>query len=124
MESVQDRPILFAGDANYDPFKKSKKKSKMPQAKSVPFHRCDGYQIPNPEGNWSFYGHTARTSRIDHVIHTRSIKINSAKYVDWIRGRPLAGVKAARPISDHAVLKFEVDTNIRSTTTLPDTPPV
>lgn len=42
MESVRDRPILFAGDVNYDPFKKSK----QPNAKTVPFHLCDGYEIP------------------------------------------------------------------------------
>lgn len=104
MDSARDRPILFAGDVNYDPFVKAKR----PDAESVPFHLCDGYRIPNPAGEWSYLGHRGYGSRIDHVMHTSKLDIESPQYTDWIRGRFLAGPKAFRPISDHAALRFVV----------------
>jgi hypothetical protein len=104
MEAVKDRPILFAGDVNYDPFVKAKQVG----AEMVPFHLCEGYQIPNPGGEWSYLAHSGKGFRIDHVIHTPSLDVSEVEYIDRIRGRCLAGVKAARPISDHAVLRFEL----------------
>lgn len=105
MNSVRDRPILFAGDVNYDPFKKAKKEG----ARTVPFHLCDGYEIPNPQGEWSYLHHTGSGSRIDHVIHTPSLAVTEAEYVDQIGGRHLAGSKSLQPISDHAALRFTVN---------------
>lgn len=104
MESAQDRPILFAGDVNYDPFMKAK----MPGAKTVPFHLCEGYSIPNPKGEWSYLGYTGKGTRIDHVLHSSQVRIKNAEYIAWIRGRFLAGEKIKKPVSDHAVLRFEV----------------
>ncbi|MAS93123.1 MAG: hypothetical protein CMO55_07995 [Verrucomicrobiales bacterium] len=104
MESIQDRPVLFAGDVNYDPFKKAKQQN----AKTVPFHLCEGYEIPNPKGDWSFLYHNGNGFRIDHVIHTPSVEIENVEYLDWIRGRFLAGEKIKKPVSDHAVLRFQV----------------
>lgn len=104
MESVRERPILFAGDVNYDPFQKAK----QPEADMVPFHLCDGYTIPNPKGDWSYLAHSGKGFKIDHVIHTPQAAVENVEYIDWIRGRFLAGEKTKKPISDHAVLRFEV----------------
>jgi len=104
MESAKDRPILFAGDVNYDPFEKAK----QPQAETVPFHLCETYQIPNPKGKWSYLHHNGNGFKIDHVIHTPSVAIENVEYLDWIRGRFLAGEKSKKPVSDHAVLRFDV----------------
>ncbi|MEX2577414.1 MAG: endonuclease/exonuclease/phosphatase family protein [Verrucomicrobiales bacterium] len=105
MESARDRPILFAGDVNYDPFEKAKR----PEADTVPFHLCDGYVIPNPKGEWSYLAHSGNGFKIDHVIHTPPVKIENVEYLDWIRERFLAGEKIKKPVSDHAVLRFEVN---------------
>jgi len=104
MRAAQDRSILFAGDVNYDPLVKAK----QVEADSIPFHLCDGYEIPNPGGEWSYLAHSGKGFRIDHVMHTPLVTVTNVDYIDWIRGRFLAGVKAARPISDHAVLRFEL----------------
>lgn len=104
MESASDRAILFAGDVNYDPFKKAG----QPEAESVPFHLCDGYTIPNPKGKWSYLAHSGNGFKIDHVVHTPTVQVENVEYLDWIRGRFLAGEKIKKPISDHAVLRFDV----------------
>ena len=102
-----DHPL--AGDVNYDPFKKAKQE----EADSLPFHLCDGYQIPNPHPReaWSFLGHRGSGSRIDHVIHTPSVAVTEVEYIDQIGGRHLAGLKSLKPISDHAALRFRVMKN-------------
>ncbi|MEC5128376.1 endonuclease/exonuclease/phosphatase family protein [Verrucomicrobiales bacterium BCK34] len=105
MNSAKERKILFAGDVNYDPFKKAK----QPEAETVPFHLCEAYQIPHPKGDWSFLAHSGNGFKIDHVMHTSNVAISEVEYLDWIRGRYLAGEKIKKPISDHAVLRFEVD---------------
>lgn len=104
MASASDRRILFAGDVNYDPFKKAK----QPEAKTVPFNLCEEYEIPNPSGDWSFLYHNGNGFRIDHVIHTPGVEVTNVEYIDWIRGRFLAGEKIKKPASDHAVLRFNV----------------
>ncbi|MCB1063600.1 MAG: endonuclease/exonuclease/phosphatase family protein [Verrucomicrobiae bacterium] len=104
MATAKERPILFAGDVNYDPFVKAK----LPDREQVSFHLCEGYVIPNPGGEWSYLAHSGKGFKIDHVIHTPSVKVRNVEYVDWIRGRYLAGEKIKRPISDHAALRFEV----------------
>ena len=103
MESVRDRKILFAGDVNYDPFVKAK----QPDAGTVPFHLCDGYEIPNPKGDWSYLHHNGNGFKIDHVMHTPEVELGQVEYIDWIRGRFLAGEKIKKPVSDHAVLRFD-----------------
>lgn len=103
MESARNRKILFAGDVNYDPFEKAK----QPNAETVPFHLCDGYQIPNPNGDWSYLHHNGNGFKIDHVIHTPTVHVENVEYIDWIRGRFLAGEKIKKPVSDHAVLRFD-----------------
>jgi hypothetical protein len=69
MESAKDRAILFAGDVNYDPFRKAK----LPDAGTVPFHLCEDYVIPNPKGDWSFLAYSGKGFKIDHVMHTSQV---------------------------------------------------
>lgn len=107
MESAKDRKILFAGDVNYDPFKKAK----QPDAETIPFHLCDGYVIPNPRGDWSYLAYSGNGFKIDHVMHTPTVEVTNVEYIDWIRGRFLAGEKIKKPVSDHAVLRFDVSSD-------------
>ncbi len=106
MESAKNRSILFAGDVNFDPFVKTKQVG----AACLPFPLAEGYQVPNPAGDWSYLGHSGKGFRIDHVLHTSYIEISEVEYLDRIRGRFLAGEKIKMPISDHAALRFEVAT--------------
>ena len=104
MASASDRSILFAGDVNYDPFKRAG----QPKAMTVPFHLCDGYFIPNPSGDRSFLAHSGNGSKIDHVIHTKTVKVVDVEYLDRVREWFLTGERDNKPISDHAVLRFRV----------------
>jgi len=36
------------------------------------------------------------------------LQVTSVEYLDQIRGRFLAGEKIKKPVSDHAVLRFDV----------------
>lgn len=103
MESARARSILFAGDINFDPFVKAKKKG----ASQVHFPFASGYQVPNPAGDWSYLAHSGKGYKIDHVLHTPSVVVSEVEYLTRIKDRHLAGVKANAPISDHAVLRFE-----------------
>ncbi len=48
------------------------------------------------------------TSRVDHVLHSRSAQLANVRYVSQVDGHHLAGLAADEPISDHAALVFEV----------------
>ena len=73
-----------------------------------PFHLCEDYVIPNPKGDWSYLAYSGNGFKIDHVMHTLAVEVTQVEYLDWIRGRFLAGEKIKKPVSDHAVLRFEV----------------
>ena len=111
MESARDRAILFAGDINFDPFVKAKQEG----ASQVPFPFASGYQVPNPGGDWSYLAHSGKGYKIDHVMHTPTVEVTNVEYIDWIRGRFLAGEKIKKPVSDHAVLRFAVATLLPAT---------
>jgi len=104
MESARDRAILFAGDINFDPFVKSKQEG----APQVPFPFASGFQVPNPNGAWSYLSHSGKGYKIDHVIYTPSVVVSGVEYLTHIGDRFLAGAKANAPISDHAALRFRV----------------
>ena len=78
------------------------------ETQTVPFHLCEGYEIPKPKGEWSFLYHNGNGFKIDHVMHTPVVEISNVEYLDRIRERFLAGEKIKNPISDHAVLRFDV----------------
>jgi len=104
MESAKDRAILFAGDINFDPFVKAKQEG----ATRCSFPFASGYQVPNPQGDWSYLAHSGKGYKIDHVLHTPSVVVSEVEYLTHIGGRHLAGVKANAPISDHAALRFMI----------------
>jgi len=106
MESARDRSILFAGDINFDPFVKGKQEG----ATRVSFPFASGYQIPNPQGEWSYLAHSGKGYKIDHVIHTPGVVVSKVEYLTRIGDRHLAGERSNAPISDHAALRFEVGT--------------
>ncbi len=106
MESAKDRAILFAGDINFDPFVKSKQEG----CSCTSFPLAKGYVVPNPEGAWSYRGHSGKGYNIDHVIHTPRVEVTGVEYIDHIGERFLAGEKSKSPISDHAALRFVVGT--------------
>lgn len=106
MESASDRAILFAGDINFDPFVKAKQEG----TSAVPFPFASGYDVPNPQGDWSYLAHSGKGFKIDHVLHTPSVVVTEVEYLTRIGDRHLAGEKAKTPISDHAALRFVVKT--------------
>jgi len=108
MESAKDQAILFTGDINFDPFVKAKQVA----ASQVPFPLASGYQVPNPQGDWSYLAHSGKGYKIDHVIHTPGVVVTEVEYLTRIGDRHLAGEKSNAPISDHAALRFDVRTLI------------
>jgi len=105
VSGVADRPILFAGDINMDPFKRAGQVG----AKAIGFEHCAAFTVPNPSGEWSFRDKGGRwaPTRIDHVLHSSAVRIEDARYVEVHNGRVLAGLRPHLPISDHAALVFE-----------------
>jgi len=106
MDGVKDRAILFTGDVNYNPFNKAKTPA---DADHVCFHLCREYRIPNPKGDWSYISLSGTgRSRIDHVLHTNRVDVSNPEYITRLGDRVLAGARLETPITDHAVLRFEV----------------
>jgi len=85
-------------------------KGKQEGATRVSFPFASGYQVPNPQGDWSYLAHSGKGYKIDHVIHTPGVAVTEVEYLTCIRDRHLAGERSNAPISDHAALRFEVGT--------------
>jgi len=75
---------------------------------TLQFHLCGGDKTL--EGEWRFLGNSWSNSRIDHAFHTPHLKVEVLKYINWIRKPHLAGIKAVRAVSDHAVLRSTIPT--------------
>jgi len=108
MESASDRPILFAGDINFDPFVMSKQEG----AAEVNFPFAPAYRVPNPRGDWSYLAYSGKGYKIDHVVHTTGVAVSEFQYPTQVGDRHLAGEKSNAPISDHAALRFAVGRRI------------
>jgi len=104
MLGVSDRPIVFAGDINQNPFKRAR----MPDVPSLSFPLCPAYCVPNPVGEWSYKSPDGRglPTRIDHVLHTSRVTVMDTRYIAVHDDLTLAGLRAEHPISDHALLAF------------------
>ena len=99
------RPIVFIGDMNGDP-----ERQKKPGGRALKRLREAGWQIPKPEGEWSFISKNGRVSaRIDHAICSPKILRPVARYVTRIDGLILAGAAADHAISDHAALLLDLE---------------
>lgn len=100
-----DRKLVFIGDLNYDPFRKSSS-----EAESIPFGVSTSFFIPKPIGNWSYIsGDGRRFSKIDHAIVSTSLKVSDVRYMTNWKHIQLAGPTSTSPVSDHAVLSVSID---------------
>ena len=64
--------------------------------------RSAGWSLATPEGEPSFFSSTGHTSTVDHLLHTRTVRVASAAFVSEVSGYVLAGSRGA--ISDHAAI--------------------
>jgi len=102
VQASASRRVLFIGDLNADPDSETHLGSTY-----LKRLRSENWAIPSPKGPWSF----ASGSRIDHVIASPGIIINSATYLSVLEGVTLASKPIAESVSDHAALV--VDLNLR-----------
>ena len=109
-----DRRLVVCGDFNHDPFHGLA--AEVPQAS---WPGLDGFVVERPAGEWSFINKQGTgTSRIDHVMHTKSVVVRDVRYEWTYDGVLLAGPHvpsttsaAEQPISDHAPLLFDIHLN-------------
>lgn len=100
--SVGSRRIVFIGDFNANPERPS-----TVGGASMCELRQKGWQIPVPDGAWSYTSHDgSQTSRIDHAIVSTQIVVESARYCYYENGIQIAGPKTVEPLSDHAALSI------------------
>ncbi len=105
IEPASDRVIALAGDINDNPFKRAG----TPAASSLPYDLAESFTVTNPVGEWSFMRPNGKgTSRVDHVLHSRSAQLEDVRYVTEVGGHHLAGLAENNPISDHAALFFTI----------------
>jgi len=105
LRSVAGRSIVVAGDLNFDPFPDT-----ASTADSITFKLAEKFTVPNPSGKWSYISIDGKkTSRIDHAIVSEKVRVLSAEYLTEWKGVQLAGSKEMAPITDHAVLVFDVE---------------
>jgi hypothetical protein len=104
IHSAAARQIAFVGDFNADP--------RLDRHIGCTF-MCDliarGWQIPTPDGPWSYISPKGTTSQIDHAVVSPSLRVTKAISVSEIGGIVLAGAESSS-ISDHAALVIEVET--------------
>ena len=95
--SAAGRKICFIGDFNADP-----DGTKHRESRRFAGLRGHGWEIPAPDGDWSFKSGT----RIDHALASPTFPLISARYVAVHDDLILAGSTDAA-ISDHAALVVE-----------------
>ena len=67
-------------------------KAGKPGVAEVPFGPSSSYRVPNPSGEWSYVNFSASVhTRIDHVVHTQAVRIETPRYVTHSCTRVLAG---------------------------------
>jgi endonuclease/exonuclease/phosphatase family metal-dependent hydrolase len=99
--TTRDRRIIFIGDFNVDPTRRyvgARQLNQLVQA---------GWQLPSPEGSWSFVSKTDKTSRIDHALVSPGLIVEAARYVAEIDSMKLAGSDDTA-CSDHAALVVDI----------------
>jgi endonuclease/exonuclease/phosphatase family metal-dependent hydrolase len=101
--SVIHRPIVYIGDLNADPAKK-----RSVGGRCLADLAKQGWQIPSPDGPWSYISRTGYTSRIDHALVSPGLRITQIRYVVESAGVLLADFKR-NAVSDHAALVADVE---------------
>ena len=94
-------PIIFIGDLNADP-----NDAKSPGGRTLATLRQGGWQIPEPEGDWSFARKDVRT-RIDHAVVSPRLRVVKATYCSTIGDLVCAGPHPA--LYDHAPLCIDLE---------------
>src|SRR5262249_47192711 len=74
--SVIHRPIVYIGDLNADPAKKGSVGGRF-----LAELARQSWQIPLPEGPWSYISRKGCTSRIDHALVSPLLRITQLRYV-------------------------------------------
>lgn len=103
IRSCEDRRIVFMGDLNTDP-----DQPRRPTAKYLLGLRKTGWQVPAPEGEWSFVSKSGSGTRIDHAVASSAMHIAAARYVACAGPLKLAAPNRAGAVSDHAPLMIEL----------------
>ena len=105
--SRSDKKLILVGDVNGDPDAPRSVGGKYMRAL-----RKQGWSIPSPTGEWSFISSDGlRKSRVDHLLASPSLSVSPAVYEAIVNGIATAGLKGAKPISDHAILCCEISSN-------------
>lgn len=93
-------PLLCIGDMNADP-----NNVRSAGGKILAGLRTDGWEIPDPDGEWSFARKTVHT-RIDHALASPQLRIAKATYCSMIGNLRCAGPEST--LYDHAPLSVDV----------------
>jgi endonuclease/exonuclease/phosphatase family metal-dependent hydrolase len=102
-----NRRFVVIGDFNLDPNEpKCEPATVRPHLAEL---RRQGWRFVSPEGDWSYRSvkESVVTSRLDHVIASKSVVIRRAQYMCHLDGVPVCGSKGA--VSDHAPLLVDVE---------------
>jgi len=71
-------PAVIIGDLNADPHRdpaagEARRLPKRLGAEHLEHLKEDGWQLPNPEGPWSYISNQGKTSRLDHALISPSV---------------------------------------------------
>ena len=100
LEALRDHPVVIMGDFNADP-DKPRGRGSSHLARLV----NKGWQLPRPEGDWSYRSTTGKTSRVDHVLLAPGLVYGRVEYT--MPGSTVFAVD--KPVlSDHAALLVEL----------------
>jgi exonuclease III len=99
---LRERPLVIVGDFNADP-----ERVRGRGTTHLTGLRSEGWQIPCPAGDWSFYSAKGKSSRIDHALLTPSMNLVGARYITELSGHTFAG-PGIQAVSDHAALLLDV----------------
>jgi endonuclease/exonuclease/phosphatase family metal-dependent hydrolase len=97
MARLHDAPTVVLGDLNADP-------DSPPARGGAHFRRilANGWRCPIPFGPASYFGPSARRSKVDHILSNNGRSFADVHYVTEAGGWHLAGY--ANALSDHAAL--------------------
>lgn len=105
--SSADRRIVYMGDFNTDPDQVKRSTSKY-----LRLLRNQGWNIPSPEGEWSYISPKAGGTRIDHAVVSEHLSLERSEYVSSIGDLVLASSDRRKRISDHAPIVVELSSGI------------
>lgn len=96
---LADAPAVIVGDLNVSV--RATGTHRKPQFERI---LASDWRRAEPADGPSWFGRNGATSEIDHVLHTRHVHVDQARFVRQAGGFILAGTADA--LSDHAVLRF------------------